>query len=115
MVRSRTLILLALMIVATAALSFGNVFFSVSFGPPVLPVYAQPLCPGPGYIWVPGYWGWNPDWDDYYWVPGTWVLAPQPGFLWTPGWWGWGGSAYNWHPGYWGQQVGFYGGVDYGF
>src|SRR5262252_8074275 len=75
MVRSRTLMLLAVMILATTALSFGEVVFSVSFGPPVLPVYAQPVAPGPGYIWAPGYWGWSG--DDYYWVPGTWVIAPQ--------------------------------------
>jgi hypothetical protein len=27
----------------------------------------QPICPGEGYIWTPGYWAW--DGDDYYWVP----------------------------------------------
>ena len=53
--------------------------------------------------------------DDYYWVPGTWVLAPEVGLLWTPGYWGWGGDAFLWHEGYWGPQVGFYGGIDYGF
>jgi hypothetical protein len=42
-------------------------------------------------------------------------MAPEPGLLWTPGYWGWEGSAYLWHPGYWGTQVGFYGGIDYGF
>jgi hypothetical protein len=86
---------------------------SVRFGPPALPVYAQPLCPGPGYMWTPGYWGWGDD-DGYYWVPGTWVMAPV-GMLWTPGWWGWGGGFYAWHPGYWGPHIGFYGGINYGF
>src|SRR5262249_48991704 len=66
---------------------------SVNFAPPVLPVYEQPLCPGEGYIWTPGYWAWDPDYGDYYWVPGTWVLAPQPGYLWTPPYWGWNGVA----------------------
>ena len=79
----------------------------------MLPVYAQPVAPGPGYIWAPGYWGWSG--DDYYWVPGTWVIAPQPGFLWTPGWWGFSTGFYRWHPGYWGPTVGFYGGINYGF
>ena len=86
---------------------------SVHIGPPALPVYAQPVCPGAGYIWTPGYWAYGP--DGYYWVPGTWVIAPTPGFLWTPGYWGWGGSAYVWHGGYWGPHVGFYGGINYGF
>ena len=89
--------------------------FSVGFAPPELPVYEQPLCPGEGYIWTPGYWAWDDDDQDYYWVPGTWVLAPQAGYLWTPGYWGWGGEAYVFHVGYWGPVVGFYGGIDYGW
>ena len=48
-------------------------------------------------------------------MPGTWVLAPEVGFLWTPGYWGWGGGGFVFYQGYWGPQVGFYGGIDYGF
>ena len=87
---------------------------SVRIGPPPLPVYVQPICPGPGYIWTPGYWAYDPD-RGYFWVPGTWVMAPTVGFLWTPGYWGWGGAAFIWHAGYWGPHVGFYGGINYGF
>src|SRR5208282_1960307 len=86
---------------------------SIRIGPPALPVYAQPICPGAGYLWTPGYWAYGD--DGYFWVPGTWVLAPTPGFLWTPGYWGWGGGFYAWHAGYWGPHVGFYGGINYGF
>src|ERR1700690_2719360 len=86
---------------------------SVRIGPPALPVYAQPICPGPGYLWTPGYWAWSDD-DGYYWVPGTWVIAPV-GLLWTPGYWGFERGFYGWHAGYWGPHVGFYGGVNYGF
>jgi hypothetical protein len=87
---------------------------SVNFGPPALPVYEQPICPADGYLWTPGYWAYA-DEGGYYWVPGTWVEAPQVGFLWTPGYWGWGGNAFLFHEGYWGSQVGFYGGINYGF
>jgi hypothetical protein len=90
-----------------------QVVVSVGFAPPELPVYEQPICPGDGYIWTPGYWAW--DGEDYYWVPGTWVLAPEVGFFWTPPYWGWGGSAFIFHEGYWGPHVGFYGGINYGF
>jgi hypothetical protein len=86
---------------------------SIHIGPPALPVYPQPVCPAPGYIWAPGYWAYGP--AGYFWVPGTWVMAPTPGFLWTPGYWGWVGGAYVWHGGYWGPHVGFYGGINYGF
>lgn len=97
---------------ASAQIAVG---ISVRVGPPALPVYAQPICPGPNYIWTPGYWAWDPGEQQYYWVPGTWVLAPQPGYLWTPGWWGFAGGVYVWHAGYWGPHVGFYGGINYGY
>jgi hypothetical protein len=93
--------------------SFATVFISVGIAPPVLPVYTQPLCPGDGYLWTPGYWAYGS--DGYYWVPGVWVQPPSVGVLWTPGYWGWGGSAYIFHAGYWGPHIGFYGGVNYGF
>ena len=48
-------------------------------------------------------------------MPGTWVEPPQPELLWTPAWWGWVDGRYGFHPGYWGREVGFYGGIDYGF
>ena len=97
---------------AAAQISVG-VF--VNFAPPMLPVYEQPLCPGDGYIWTPGYWDWDDDDADYYWVPGTWVEAPQPGYLWTPAYWAYSGDRYVFNAGYWGPVVGFYGGIDYGF
>jgi WXXGXW repeat (2 copies) len=86
---------------------------AITIAPPILPVYEQPICPGDGYMWTPGYWAWGD--DGYFWVPGTWVLAPEPGFLWTPGYWGWGDGSYVWYDGFWGPTVGFYGGISYGF
>lgn len=108
-------VMLGALLLTFSVASFGQVAvgISVRIGPPALPVYAQPICPGPGYIWTPGYWSWDDD-DGYYWVPGTWVVAPV-GMLWTPGYWGWGGGFYAWHAGYWGPHVGFYGGINYGF
>ena len=103
----------ALVLAALPAISPAAVFVSVDIAPPPLPVYVQPACPAFGYIWVPGYWAWNE--GAYYWVPGTWMLPPTVGLLWTPGYWGWIDGAYLWHAGYWGPNVGFYGGINYGF
>ncbi len=113
LVRIAASILALTAIVAVPMPARAEVFVSVTFAPPPLPVYAQPVIPGPGYIWTPGYWAWGG--DGYYWVPGTWVLAPFIGALWTPGWWGWSSGVYVFHPGYWGTRVGFYGGIDYGY
>ena len=90
-----------------------QVLVNITVAPPILPVYAQPVIPGPDYMWCPGYWAWGP--DGYFWVPGTWVLAPAPGLLWTPGYWGWRDGFYVWNAGYWGPRIGFYGGINYGY
>jgi hypothetical protein len=92
--------------------SFAQVGASITIAPPELPVYEQPVSPGDGYIWTPGYWAWD---GEYYWVPGTWVMPPEVGLLWTPGYWGWSGGGFLFNDGYWGPSVGFYGGIDYGF
>jgi hypothetical protein len=107
------MLVVALFTMALPTASSAGVFVSITVAPPLLPVYVQPICPGEGYIWTPGYWAYGD--NGYYWVPGTWVLAPRVGFLWTPGYWGFAGGFYAWHPGYWGPHVGFYGGVNYGF
>ncbi len=106
-------LLLALLMLAPAPMHAG-IIFSIAIAPPPLPVYVQPVCPGDGYIWTPGYWAYD-DVGGYFWVPGTWILAPEPGFLWTPGYWGWSGTAFIFHEGYWGPHIGFYGGINYGF
>lgn len=48
----------ALIIAAAPAASFASVSAGVSIdvAPPPLPVYVQPPCPAPGFLWMPGYW-----------------------------------------------------------
>lgn len=112
---SMRMFLFALVVVVVSATSFAQIGISVSFGPPALPVYEQPLCPGEGYMWTPGYWAYDYDEGDYYWVPGTWVETPEVGVLWTPGYWAWRGDGFFFNEGYWGPHVGFYGGISYGY
>jgi WXXGXW repeat (2 copies) len=107
--------LFAVVVATLSATSFAQVGVAITIAPPPLPVYEQPVCPGDGYIWTPGYWAYDADFDDYYWVPGTWVMAPEAGFLWTPPYWGWNGAGFVFYDGYWGPQIGFYGGINYGF
>jgi hypothetical protein len=113
LLRKSRWMLLALLLSLVPASSFAGVLISVGFAPPVLPVYEQPPCPEPGWMWTPGYWAYGD--DGYYWVPGAWVPSPYEGALWTPPYWGWSGGLYVFHPGYWGRHVGYYGGVNYGF
>ncbi len=74
--------------------SFAQVAVSIRIGPPALPVYAQPPCPGDGYLWTPGYWAFEV--GLYGWHAGYW--GPHIGFY--------GGINYGY--GYGG--VGFFGG-----
>jgi hypothetical protein len=106
-------LLLAVLLMAVPASLFAQFGVSIMIAPPALPVYTQPMIPAAGYMWTPGYWA-NGE-EGYFWVPGTWVEPPEAGLLWTPGYWGWSGDAFAWNGGYWGTEVGFYGGVNYGF
>ena len=47
--------LFVLVLLAMSAAAYAQVSISISFAPPELPVYDQPLCPGEGYLWTPGY------------------------------------------------------------
>ncbi len=109
------LILGAAPIGAFVAPAQAQVAFSISapIAPPLLPIYAQPPIPGPGYVWIPGYWAW--DGQEYYWVPGYWAWPPSADLLWTPGYWAWDDGSYVFYAGYWGPTVGYYGDVDYGY
>ena len=87
----------------------------VGLAPPPLPSYEQPAIPAQGYLWVPGFWAWRKSVPDYFWVPGTWVQPPQSGLLWTPPYWSQVDGGYAFHAGYWADEVGFYGGIAYGY
>src|SRR4029077_7725379 len=112
--------LLALLIAGIALLSAvsaraAEIALAINIAPPALVSYENPPIPAVGYIWTPGYWAYGR--DGYFWVPGTWVEAPGPGLLWTPGYWSYsdGDGVYTWNEGYWAPQVGFYGGIVYGY
>jgi hypothetical protein len=111
----RYLFLALLLAIVPVSKAHAGVFISVGIAPPPLPVYVQPPCPEPGMMWTPGYWAYDYDMGQYYWVPGAWVPAPYEGALWTPPYWGWDEGAFLFHAGYWGPEVGYYGGVNYGF
>ena len=97
----------------TASFAQVAVDATITLAPPALPDYAQPPMPMAGYVWTPGWWQYGS--DGYYWVPGTWVQPPAIGLLWTPGYWAWNNGRYYWNAPYWASQVGYYGGINYGY
>lgn len=56
--------------------------------------------------WIPGYWMWSDQQNDFIWVSGVWRDIP-PGRRWVPGnWTALGGGDFQWVSGFWaGEQV----------
>jgi len=55
---------------------------------------------GENVAWIPGYWGWDDERNDFLWVSGIWRALP-PGRQWVPGYWGQSGRDTQWTSGYW--------------
>ena len=65
--------------------------------PPRVEVYG--VAPGPGFVWVGGYWRWVR--NDYAWTPGRWERPPRRGAVWVPGHWEQRRNGYRWREGRW--------------
>lgn len=55
---------------------------------------------GTDVAWIPGYWGWDDDRDDFIWISGLWRELP-PGREWVPGYWATASDGHQWVSGYW--------------
>ncbi len=69
---------------------------------PELPPDQKPE--GDNVRWLPGYWAWDPERQDYLWVSGVWRNLP-PGRDWLPGHWTPTGNGWQWTAGYWHNQA----------
>jgi hypothetical protein len=102
-------------VLGTMLMAAGSAFAGVAFGVgvnagvPVAPaavVVARPPMPGPGYVWIDGFYG------PTGWVAGYWALPPAPGAFWVAPRFVGG----RFVAGYWGHPAGhFYGGFRGGF
>jgi hypothetical protein len=72
----------------------------VRVGPPAPVVEARIIAPGPGYVWVPGYYFWSG--AQYVWRPGVWIRPPRGRGVWVPGHWvNEGRRGWFWIDGHW--------------
>jgi hypothetical protein len=55
--------------------------------------------PGPGYVWINGYWGYRG--NNYYWNSGRWERPPRGRHRWEDGRWENRGDRYQWREGRW--------------
>ena len=71
----------------------------VRVAPPAAIVEAQPVSPGVGYRWQPGYYRW--DGGRHVWVGGAWALPPRPGARWEAHRWVRHGDRWEFREGRW--------------
>ena len=57
----------------------------------------------PESTWVPGYWSWDQESNNYIWVSGSWRVPP-PGHRWIPGYWNEESGNYQWVSGFWSPE-----------
>ena len=78
---------------------YGGYGYYASTPPPALRTEARFAAPGPGYVWIDGYWG-NRG-GNYSWVAGTWVRPPRARARWVPGRWENRNGRYYYRDGRW--------------
>jgi hypothetical protein len=59
---------------------------------------------GENVAWIPGYWAWDDERNDFLWVSGVWRALP-PGRQWVSGYWGEVGEKFQWTSGYWADAL----------
>jgi len=72
----------------------------VKVRPPAPRVVVKPVKPGRNFVYISGYWKWNPRRNRYVWVDGSWVRS-RPGYVYVTGRWRRVNRGFVWVPGRW--------------
>ena len=67
--------------------------------PPPNRVEVIVVSPGPGHVWVPGFWRWER--NDFLWTPGRWMVIRRGYHRWVPGYWRHHRRGWLWVEGRW--------------
>ncbi|MCX5685233.1 MAG: YXWGXW repeat-containing protein, partial [Planctomycetota bacterium] len=67
---------------------------------PVMEIPPDERPADPSIVWIPGYWTWDDDRNDFTWVSGCWRFPP-PGCSWMPGYWTQVPAGFQWVAGFW--------------
>src|SRR5215471_3133551 len=76
----------------------GGAYYVTSPPPPPAVVGVVGYAPGPGYVWIDGFWDWR---GRYVWVPGYWGRRPHPHAIWVPGRAHYEHGRYSYRRGHW--------------
>ena len=67
----------AMMVLAGGLMAAPRVSVGIGFGVPAPVAVVRPVCPGPGYSWVTGYYAPNGVWVAGYWAPPAVRVVPR--------------------------------------
>jgi len=79
-----------------------GVALTVAPPPPILETPPDEIPEGDDVDWIPGYWSWDDDRDDFIWISGIWRVVP-PGRQWVPGYYSQTPYGYQWVSGFWAE------------
>ena len=92
--------LIALSAANAPAISAVNIGVEIGVPPPAARIEVVPPA-RPGFVWAPGYWGWEG--NRHVWIEGRW-LETRPGYHWVPERWVPRGRHHRFEPGRWERE-----------
>lgn len=101
----RSAILSAVLLASSAMVacgpSYAHGYVAVGVPPPPAPYAVGPVgyAPGPGYVWIDGFWNLNG--GRWAWVNGRWAVPPRPHAVWVADRWERHGNSWRYHRGHW--------------
>jgi hypothetical protein len=95
----RTRLLSILLAVVSLTGCAGSIAYYSPAPPPPPRAEFFGVAPGPGYVWINGYWGWGS--NAYVWVPGRWERPPRAHATWVAPSWERQGRHYRLRHGHW--------------
>jgi hypothetical protein len=87
---------------AVVPVSQGQINVIIGSSPPPVRYESRPQMPGPGFVWIDGYWGVNG--NRYVWVPGHWNQPPYPGAYWSHPHYDRYQDGWHYHEGHWDRE-----------
>jgi WXXGXW repeat (2 copies) len=90
---------LALVLAATSLAGCYTYASYATYAPPPVRVETFGVAPGPGYVWVNGFYTYRG--NNYAWTPGRWAVPPRGRHVWEPGRWENRGGRYQFRQGRW--------------
>ena len=93
--------ILGLTFLATSLIGCGGGYgyYYANTPPPPLRAEVVGVAPGPGYVWINGYWGWRG--NAYTWVHGYYARPPHRGARWVEPHWDRDRGRYRFREGHW--------------